>query len=337
LGHATRCIPIIKALIKVGFEPILASDGNALKLLQKEFPFIKYYTLPTYNIQYSKSSKNLKFKLLLRVPSILFAVKKEKKIVAQIIKKENISGLISDNRFGVYSKEIPSVYITHQLNVLSGNSTILTSKIHQYIIAKYNECWVPDTRYEPNFSGVLGHIENNLFNLKYLGILSRLKPYKTKIKYNLLVLLSGPEPQRTALENKLLIELKSYNGKILFVRGVLNNSKAIKESINFKVVNYLTTEALEKAFNESDLIIARSGYSTIMDLAVLGKKAFFIPTQGQFEQEYLAEILHKKRISPFSSQQNFTIKSLDKLENYKGFIPSKMNLNLKIFDLFKCE
>jgi len=335
LGHATRCIPIINILITEGFEPILASDGNALLLLQKEFPFLKSYTLPPYNIKYSKSGKNLKFKLLLSTPSILFAVKEEKKIVAQIIEKENIGGLISDNRFGVYSKKIPSVYITHQLNVLSGKTTLFTSKIHQKIIAKYNECWVPDTESKRNLSGILGHLENNVFNLKYLGILSRLKPIKAEIKYDILVLLSGPEPQRTTLENKLFIELQNYTGKILFVRGILNNSKEITTSENFKVVNYLGTEALNKSINQSNLVIARSGYSTIMDLAVLGKKAFFIPTPGQFEQEYLAESLQNKKIAPFSSQQNFTIKKLDVLEKYSGFTPYKTHIDLKTFDIFK--
>jgi len=306
-------------------------------LLQKEFPFLKSYTLPTYNIKYSKSSKNLKLKLLLSVPSIYSAIKKEKKIVAQLVEKENIKGLISDNRFGVFSNLIPSVYVTHQLNVLSGKTTAITSKTHQKIIAKYNECWVPDLESEPNLSGILGHLDSKSLNLKYLGILSRLKPYNSEIKYDIMVLLSGPEPQRSALENKLLIELQNHTGKILFVRGVLNNSKEIKEPNNFEVVNYLGTEALEKAINQSNLIIARSGYSTIMDLAVLGKKAFFIPTPGQCEQEYLAESLQNKKISPFSNQQDFTIKKLEVLDKYRGFTPYKNKIDLKIFRLFESE
>ncbi len=337
MGHATRCVPIIQALIKEGFEPVLASDGNALLLLKKEFPFLKSYTLPSYNIKYSKSGNNLKLKLLLSTPFILSAVKKEKKIVAQIIEKENIKGIISDNRFGVFSNTIPSVYVTHQLNVLSGKTTFITSKIHRTIIAKYNECWVPDFENKSNFSGILGHLENKSLDIKYLGILSRLKPFKSEIKYDIMVLLSGPEPQRTTLENKLLIELQNHSGKILFVRGVLNDSKEIIEPHNFEVVNYLGTEPLEKAINQSNLIIARSGYSTIMDLAVLGKKAFFIPTSGQFEQEYLAESLQNKGISPFSNQQDFTIKKLEILEKYSGFTTYKNKLDLKIFSLFKSE
>ena len=337
MGHATRCVPIIQALIDDGFEPVLASDGNALLLLQKEFPFLKSYTLPSYNIKYSKTGKNLKFKLLLSVTSILLAVRKEKNIVSKLIKNENIEGVISDNRFGVFSTKIPSVYITHQLNVLSGRTTFITSKTHQKIIAKHKECWVPDFETEPTFSGNLGHLGNNSFKLKYIGILSRLKPSKVQIKYNLLVLLSGPEPQRTMLENKLLFELQNYKGNILFVRGILSNSTKISAKNNIEIIDYLGTEALEKAINESDLVLARSGYSTIMDLAVLGKKAFFIPTPGQFEQEYLAESIEGKGIAPFSKQKDFNLKKLDETENYSGFSPCKTKIDLNLFSLFKGE
>lgn len=337
MGHATRCVPIVQALIDDGFEPVLASDGNALLLLQKEFPFLKSYTLPSYHIKYSKCGKNLKFKLLLSMPSIISAVIKEKKVVTHLVEKEHIKGIISDNRFGVFSAKMPSVYITHQLNVLSGKTTSITSKTHQRVIEKYNECWVPDIETEPNFSGDLGHLQYNSFNLKYIGILSRLKPSKVQIKYNLLVLLSGPEPQRTLLENKLLMELKNYTGTVLFVRGILNKCKKTATPNNFEIIDYLGTEALEKAINESDLVLARSGYSTIMDLAVLGKKAFFIPTPGQFEQEYLAESIERKGIAPFSKQQDFTLKKLNEIENYNGFSRSKTKIDLNLFNLFKSE
>lgn len=335
MGHATRCIPIIHALIKASYEPILASDGDALLLLQKEFPNLKSYTLPSYNIKYSKKGKNLKFKLFLRIPSIISAAQKERKIITQLIEKENIKGIISDNRFGVISKKVPSVYITHQLNVFSGKTTWITSKMHHRIIKKFDECWVPDVNEEQNYSGTLGHLENHNFNLKYIGILSRFKYQKLKIKYNLLVVLSGAEPQRTLLENKLLIELKNYKGKVLFVRGVLSSEDKIIESSNFEIVNYLLSKDLEIAINQSEIVIARSGYSTIMDLAVLSKKAFFIPTPGQFEQEYLADSLHKKLIAPFAIQNNFDLDNLKKLTKYSGFNKNKVNFNLDIFNLFE--
>jgi len=311
-------------------------------LLQKEFPLLKSYALPSYNIKYSKSGKNLKFKLLLSIPSVISAVKKEHKIVAQIIKKEGIVGSISDNRFGVYNSNIPAVYITHQLTVLSGKTTGITSKTHQKIIKNFNECWVPDFENELNFSGDLGRLETTDFNLKYLGILSRFKPVKCTNKYNLLIVLSGPEPQRTLLENKLFLELKNYQGKVLFVRGTLENNLKLEtsnltigQSRNIKIRNYLLKDALEEALNESEIVIARSGYSSIMDLAVLGKKAFFIPTPGQFEQEYLAKTLKDKLIAPFSNQQDFSLEKLNEIVNYTGFKKTKSKFNLSNFHLFE--
>jgi uncharacterized protein (TIGR00661 family) len=154
------------------------------------------------------------------------------------------------------------------------------------------------------------------------------------IKYDLLVLLSGPEPQRGILEEKLLFELKNYKGTILFVRGVPTTSTSINDNENIEIIDYLETEALEKAINQSKLVLARSGYSTIMDLAVLGKKAFFIPTPGQFEQVYLAKSLQEKRIAPFSEQANFKLQKLIEVENYTGFTSCKTAIDLKLFSLF---
>ena len=128
--------------------------------------------------------------------------------------KENISGIISDNRFGVRHKDIPSVFITHQLRVLSGSTTWLSSKLHQNIISKFDECWVPDYKGEKNLSGILGHVKNFDVPIKYLGPLSRFEKQDLEIKFQLLVILSGPEPQRTFLEYKLIAELKSFKGKI---------------------------------------------------------------------------------------------------------------------------
>lgn len=335
MGHATRCIPIIQALLKANYEPVLASDGNALLLLQKEFPLLKSVELPSYNISYPKDGKNLTFKLLLQLPHIISAIKKERKTIEQLIDKENIAGIISDNRFGVFSKKVPSVYVTHQLNVLSGKTTMISSKIHQQFIKKFDERWVPDVEEISNFSGDLGHLKSHHLNLKYIGILSRFQPKESESKYDLLALLSGPEPQRTLLENKLLLELRNFNGKILMVRGVLNSTSAMNTPSNFDIVNYLLANELEQAINQCKLVIARSGYSTVMDLAVMGKKAFFIPTPGQFEQEYLAKRLQENAVAPYSVQDEFTSAKLSDLTNYSGFTKVNSEVDLELFKLFE--
>lgn len=333
MGHASRCIPIIRELQIAGFEPIIASDGDALKLLKKEFPKLTSYQLPSYNINYSKNRNTLKLKLFFSVPAIFSAVKKEKKITSKIVEKEQISGIISDNRFGVYHPKIPSVYITHQLNVLAGFATFFTSKIHRRIMMKYSEVWIPDTQHKHNFSGKLSAFNDSNLNLKYIGVLSRLKSFKLEVKYDVTVLLSGPEPQRTILEKKLLNQLNNFQGKILFIRGKVTSEK-LQQPKNWEVRNLVLTNELEKLLNQSKLIIARSGYSTIMDLAVLGKKAFFIPTSGQNEQIYLAKRMQKLNIAPHSSQEKFKLEQLNKVKNYCGFSETQSKFDLNFFSLF---
>ena len=275
--------------------------------------------------------------MFLQFPSIISTITKEKRMVKKLIEKENIKGIISDNRFGAISKKIPSVYITHQLNVLSGITTSISSKLHQKIICQFDECWVPDLEEKLNFSGKLGHLKKHHFNIKYIGILSRFRQQKHPIKYDLMVVLSGPEPQRTLLENRLLTELRTFKGTVLFVRGVLSNKTKIKAPANFKTVNYFLSSELEKALNQSRVIISRSGYTTLMDLAVLGKKVFFIPTPGQPEQEYLAKRLQKKLIAPFATQDRFTANSLIELKNFRGFEVCKTTFDLNLFKLFESE
>jgi len=335
LGHATRSIPIINALIDHDFEPIIASDGVALKLLQKEFPKLEAIELPSYNITYPKKASNYKLKLIKNAPHLIKTIQKEKRLIEAIVKTNTISGIISDNRFGVRHKNIPSVFITHQLRVLSGNTTWLSSKLHQKIISNFDECWVPDHKGTKNLSGDLGHIEGYQHSVKYLGPFSRLKKLDIKTKYNLLVLLSGPEPQRTFLEEKLLKDLKSYKGSVLFIKGKIEALQKKEISDTMIIYNFMTSTELEVAINESDLILSRSGYTTIMDLAKLEKKAFFIPTPGQFEQDYLAEKMSADGIAPFATQNQFSIKMLSEVENYTGFESQAYSVNYKkLFSLF---
>lgn len=335
LGHATRSIPIIKALIIHGFEPVIASDGAALSLLKKEFPELESIELPSYDITYPKKGKFFKLNLLKGSPKMLKAIKAERKALKSIIENYHIDGVISDNRLGMYSKKVPSVFITHQLKVLSGSTTWLSTKLHQKIITRFDECWVPDNQGEPNLSGNLGHIKIHEIPTKYIGPLSRFEKIESKMKYNIMVLLSGPEPQRSMLEEKLLSEFKSYKGSVLFVKGTVENEQTRTETNNMIIYNFMTSKLLEKALNESELIVSRSGYTTIMDLAKLNKKAFFIPTPGQFEQEYLAKRLSELGIAPSCHQDDFTLEKLNTMDNFKGLCEFEYEINFeKLFGLF---
>src|SRR3970040_62300 len=244
LGHATRCIPIIKALQDNNYIPIIASDGIALALLRKEFPCLKFLELPSYEIEYAKNGKNFKWKLLKNSPKMIEAILTEKKLVKTWITEHGIDGIISDNRLGVYNKSIPSVFITHQLNVMTGNTTWLTSRLHQNIIKKYSECWVPDIETSPNLAGELSHIKNNSFKLNYLGPLSRMHKKDVPKKYDLMVILSGPEPQRGILEEKLKIELQRYEGNVIFIKGIVEKNQTKEQIVNIFYYNFMNSRQL---------------------------------------------------------------------------------------------
>lgn len=336
LGHATRCIPIIKALQENNFIPIIASDGIALELLRKEFPYLQTLELPSYQIEYAKNGKNFKWKLLQNCPKMINAILEEKKMVKKWIKKYAIDGIISDNRLGVFSKKVPSVFITHQLNVMSGNTTWITSRLHQYIIKKYTECWVPDFEGKSNLSGNLGHLKNSKLKLNYIGPLSRMQKKETPKQYDLMILLSGPEPQRGLFEDKLKNEVVNYAGKVVFIKGLVEKDQKKEQIDHITYYNFMNTRQLEQTFNESDVVLCRSGYTTIMDLVKLEKKAFFIPTPGQYEQEYLARVSKSNGWIPFKKQEIFKIENLHRIDLYKGFPIWKNKLDWKkLFLIFE--
>ena len=331
LGHATRCVPIIHFLLENNFVPILASDGKALTFLQKEFPSLETIELPSYNISYTK---NLKTGLFFQIPKIVKAIKVEKNLIADFIKvNKDVVGIISDNRFGVRNAKIPSVYITHQITVLSGIFTWFTSKTHQKIIKKFDECWIPDS-VENALSGRLSQLKNQDLKLKFIGVLSRFKKEDLPVKNDVLIVLSGIESQRKKLEEKMLEIFQNNSQKVVLVQGKIEKQQSVKTQKGIKIYNYLLSSELEKEINESEIIICRSGYSSIMDLAVLEKKVFFIPTKHQTEQEYLANYLKTNKIAPFCKEENFSLESLNETNNYIGLSSKKTNLDKDLLCLF---
>lgn len=320
LGHATRCIPIIRALLKNNYKVTIASDGEALSLLNKEFPSLESITLPSYNITYPENDVHFKRHMLTMAPQILKAIRAEHKLLKKLINELHLDGVISDNRLGLYTSKIPTAYITHQITVLSDTTTWLSSLLHRYYIHKFNECWVPDIKGKKSLSGILGHPERKLrIPTKYIGVLSRMKSLEEPIIYKIIAIISGPEPQRSQLQLRLTQELQKLNGSVLLVEGKLEAEQHTTIKGNITTVNYLTSSDLEKAIAQSKFVITRSGYTSIMDLCFLNKSAFFIPTPGQFEQEYLAHRIEKQRIAPFAIQDMFKVKNLSKLAIYKGF------------------
>ncbi len=306
LGHATRCIPIIEALQKAGAQVFIGAEGNIAAVLKKEFPSLQILPLSGYAIRYSEKKKWFKWILFAQFFKIRKAIQAEQVWLNKMVKEFQIDALISDNRFGLFHASIPCVFITHQLNILTGNriSDQIARKINYHYIDRFSDCWIPDEK-ENGYAGVLSHPEKfPATPVKYIGLLSRLKNISSAIKYDFLFLLSGPEPQRTIFENKIIDIIHQNNHyKIALVRGrpLGKNELTIK---NADVYDHLTAAELNVMLASSRTVICRSGYSTVMDLLAIGKKAILVPTPGQNEQEYLAEYLNKHQLFQFISQEN---------------------------------
>lgn len=296
LGHATRCIPIIKAFQSLGCEVLIAADGAVAKLIEHEFPTINIIHLEGYQIQYAKTANALAWKLLFQIPKILSRIKNENDWLDAIIDSEKIDLVISDNRYGLYSKKIPTVFITHQLCIKTPFPFLeeILRKINYRFINRFSACWVPDVVGDNNVAGLLSHPKTlPKIPVHYIGILSRMvKLGQEKMQFDYCFLLSGPEPQRTILENSILKSLPKIPGKIVIVRGLPATASSLNVSEHIKVFNHLPTKELASILSLSNLIICRSGYTSIMELIGLEKDAILIPTPGQTEQEYLAEKLH---------------------------------------------
>ena len=309
LGHATRCIPIIKELQLQGADVLLASDGRALDLLKQEFPDLPFFELPGYGITYR--SKNIILNVGRSFPNLLLSIFRENRMIDKVVQQHQINGVISDNRLGCFSNRIPCVYITHQINLIIPSVFLqwVCRRMNYFFIKKYSECWVPDVGSEPNLSGVLSH-GTPINTARFIGALSRMENLQVSQKYDVIAVLSGPEPQRAYLEQAIISQAKKLPYRFLIVQGKTETHGHFMIGENIEVVSSMTSQTLNEAILASDLFIGRTGYSSIMDLVKLGKPALLIPTPGQTEQEYLGNL--------FSENNVFLIQSQGKLDLKKG-------------------
>lgn len=316
-------MPLIKYLLERGADVVIASDGRAADLLRAEFPQLVHLPLPPYNVTYR--TDNMFVNLAPQAPYIFWAIAKEHQTTRQIVQQHGIDAIISDNRFGVHYKGIPNYFISHQIDIQIPFSKPLQHFINwlnRRYIQRFEACWVPDVSGEPNLSGVLGHPADTVA-LRYIGVLSRLHYAPTPKRYHALILLSGAEPQRTYLEERIRKQIAALPDKqFVLVRGVTNHPPTWHTSGNLTEISYLTTDTLNQYLLASEVIITRSGYSTIMDLSVTGNRAILIPTPGQTEQEYLAEELHRKGIFLHQKQNAVNIADgLREVASFSGFAP----------------
>ncbi len=318
LGHAARCIPVIKALQLHGAEVFLASSGSAGELLKQEFPRLSYHNLPGYQPRYHRRG-SLAGALAFQVPHFLHTIRMEHEETEALVGSLRLDAIISDNRYGCYSDKVKSVILTHQSHVhLPGLwgffDPFVNLRLHTYI-KRYHQVWVPD---QPG-SGLSELFMDDRTPFAYVGWLSRFPIRQEEaLPSQLMVILSGPEPQRMILEQLLRPQLISFPGTVTLVTGQPSELTRVKIG-NLEVFNHLPTDEMERRIRGAEWVIARSGYSTIMDLIALGKKAVFIPTPGQPEQIALADFLMRNRIAFCCDQRNFVLgKALAEAGSYTG-------------------
>jgi UDP-N-acetylglucosamine transferase subunit ALG13 len=312
LGHTTRCIPVISELIRLNCTVIIACNSSQKALLLHEFPSLSYIDLPGYNLFYGKKRTSTLALIFFQLPKILTRIKQEHTWLTTLLDKQPITAVISDNRFGLYSTRVPCIFITHQLAIQSGLGRFvnyLARKWNYGFIKRFTACWVPDYKGPSSLAGQLSNPKQlPSTTINYLGGLSRFQscpPGPATI--DLLIILSGPEPQRTIFENRLLHDLKNYPGHTVLVRGLPADRSIIEPTPSLTIHNHVSADKLNKLICAAGIIISRCGYTTVMDVLKLGKKSIMVPTPGQPEQEYIARYLHNRQLVFTVSQQDFSL------------------------------
>jgi uncharacterized protein (TIGR00661 family) len=347
LGHTTRCLLLINTLQSAGYTVFFAGNTVQQTIVKEQFKSnVNFLDLPGYSINYSRSKWSLPFKIVFQTPKIISKIYVEQVWLKKQIAQHNIHLVISDNRYGLFSRQIPSVFITHQLQILAPYKWMifLLQKINYWFINKYNLVLIPDVEHSPNAAGCLSKpTKMPATKTIYLGLLNRFLQEKSletdgsSSNHNICILISGPEPQRTILEQKMLAQLQNLeNYNVTVLRGVPNAVETINyNKPNVKIHNHLPQQQFYAILTNSNIIVARSGYTTLMEVLPLHKKLILFPTPGQTEQEYLSSYLASNNLAIAASQHQFYLEKL--LVQVADFNPQKHQFKLYNEDLFLTE
>jgi uncharacterized protein (TIGR00661 family) len=306
---------------------MIAGSGDSLELLKKEFPLLQHFTLPGYDPKYPTYGPMI-WAMVRQLPRFIQIIASEHLAVERIVRMNKVDVIIADNRYGCWSAQVPSVFITHQSNVLMpqrfGFLGGFVRRISERLINRFHLCWIPDFPEGHSLAGdmIASGTPSTKAKMRYIGWLSRFQRSEDQPlqRYEVLAVLSGPEPQRSMLERIVVPQLRASGMKYMVVRGL----PGANEATGPDMVSFLTSRELQEYIESSEIILARSGYSTIMDMNALGKKAIFVPTPGQTEQEYLANQLMKRGVAYSVAQKEFNLRTaLSESVKYTGFAASE--------------
>ena len=314
LGHAARSKTVIDNHLAAACKVIIASDGNSLSVLKRQFPVLQAEELPSYSPVYPLNG-NMVWAMLKQTPKMLLNISNEQSAIKKIASKYNAEIIISDNRYGCFTNFTKNIFLSHQLMIQSPESLLFLrpsiNRLHAKYINRFHECWIPDVEHGFKLSGILS--ENKFIKIpKYnCGLLSSFQSsnLSNDKKYDIVAILSGPEPQRTIFEGKIIEQLEKLHCSALLIRGKISDPNEIPDRGALQFKNYMPADEIAKFINTDTLVICRSGYSTIMDIAQLGVRALLVPTPGQTEQEYLASYLEENKIFMMQTQSNIDIQN----------------------------
>ncbi len=333
LGHATRCIPLIDALLARGAEVVLASSGQALELLSGHYPALEALELPAYNLRYS--AKNSQSGAMLRqLLPIYRSIRSEHRWLRAYLQRHPLDALIADHRLGLWHPELHSILMAHQLAIQPppGMAWLrpLLFQGQWHFVRRFDEIWVPDAPGKNELvGGLVPEKIRKLTKLRFMGPLSHLKGQAANLaeKIPLLVILSGLEPQRTLLEEKIRKQLRRLSQEAILVQGLPGKIRRQQKG-TLTTISFLGSAELASLCRQAEVIVSRSGYSSLMDYAALGKqKLILIPTPGQTEQVYLAQRLAARKIALVQQQEQLDLQAaLEQIDSFSGF-PLKEDLS----------
>ncbi|MFA5418250.1 MAG: glycosyltransferase [Bacteroidales bacterium] len=328
LGHATRMVPVIELLLRFGARVVIAADNRPLAFLKQRFPEGIFEKLPGYTPKYPRYGALMPLVLMTNYPLMMMKARAAQNLLLRIVKKYQAGIVISDNRYELSIPGVYSIFVTHQLHIQTNGwqklfKSFITSNIKAYL-NRYDEVWIPDFAGTPNLSGMLSHPPINIkLKQSYVGLLSRFAQINCSPGhpgYDIVVLISGPEPQRSLLENKLTKQALSLDIKALIIKGQPENSEEYQQG-NVHFLSHANDHQIAEFIAGAGLVISRPGYSTLMDLAFLQKKAACIPTPGQTEQLYLANKLMEEKMAYCDSQKNFNLQHAFETRNLYTGLP----------------
>jgi uncharacterized protein (TIGR00661 family) len=333
LGHASRCVPVINQLINAGHKVTLAGYGRSIILLQKEFPDLESIELQGFSPSYSETG-NMAKHLLMLLPQFIGTIFREHRELKKLISQYHFDIVISDNRYGLWNNQISSILITHQVMIKTPAwlrfAEYQLYRVSRLLISRFDECWIPDYKESPGLSGDLSHKYPLPGNAKFIGPLSRFEQSEPPVvkkpgEGQLTAIISGPEPQRSIFQEIVTRQLTELNKPATLISGKPESGKGVVFDGELEILPHLPTKEMSSLITSSLLVISRSGYSSIMDMNALGAKALFIPTPGQTEQVYLAE-LHQIAGTALWQKQELMNLNVD-IENALKYFGFKKNIS----------